>query len=71
MINCKTIRVNDQYHCSCGFQWDVGEYDPHPMTATEVNKRREKQLIKLGLHRINRNIGNKALAAIKENLNRE
>lgn len=28
-MTCKHVRVNDQYHCSCGLQWDIDEDDPH------------------------------------------
>lgn len=25
----KTIRENDEYVCTCGLRWGVGETDPH------------------------------------------
>ena len=58
MSNHLLIRVNDQYQCSCGLQWDVGEVDPH---APDEDKT-------VTMHR---SIGNSALIDIKENLNRE
>lgn len=57
MSNHIKTRVNDQYHCSCGLQWDVDEADPHRPTTVK--------------RAINRAIGNRALKVIKENLNRE
>lgn len=55
MSNHIKTRVNDQYHCSCGLQWDIDEADPHHIKVDTVH----------------RAIGNKALIKIKENLNRE
>lgn len=98
MSNCKTTRVNEQYHCSCGLQWDIDEADPHghtgmtmnfedvPLGAWDLNGNwyhnpllmmtKDEQYahnVKGGHIKptVHRTIGNKALTAIKENLNRE
>jgi len=61
-MNHQKQRVNDQYHCSCGLQWDIDEADPHRTSEEQYN-------VESG--RMHRAIGNRALIAIKENLNRE
>ena len=69
--NCKAYERGDQWFCDqCGITWDMNDDDP-----PECNP-----VVKAGIliHRGNtepvkahRAIGNKALTAIKENLNRE
>ena len=37
MDNHKVTREGDEYACSCGLRWDIGEDDPH--AEEEVTKR--------------------------------
>lgn len=40
-----TTRHGDEYQCSCGLAWTVGEDDPHP-TRQEVGERAIEQIRK-------------------------